>query len=552
MSLLLESAIKGSVILTLVLGLLPLLRRSPAAFRHWIVSAGLLCAATAPLVVLTAPAWYLPIAMTSASTAAAPGAPATEADLSVVPDTGHAADAGLPSTPAPPARPGFSIWTSLRWAWIAGGALSAMLLLVGFGRLEWLASRSRRITDGEWFDRTEQIRREFGIGRRITLMQGGHSTLLVTWGLLSPKLILPPAALQWPADRIRVVLYHELAHVRRGDWIVQLAAELLRAVYWFNPVVWIACGRLRHESEQACDDAVLNQGIDGTAYALNLVDIARDLRQPLWMPAAAITRTSNLERRVRAMLDTRVNRRPVSRVACAATLLVLLMIAVPLGGLAATQTPSMTLSGSIVDPMNAVLPGVTVILTNVSDQARHEVQSDRSGRYEFTGLASGEYLLEARLPGFATLKSHETVVGQNVQRNLTLQLGSVQETINVGGTSPAPPAVQVAPRATKPCGSTPTMGDVAIGGNIRVPVKFKHVRPEYPEALRNAGVEGTVVLQGRLGADGFLHDLIAVSAPHAELVKAAIDAAAQWQFDPTLLNCVPVEVPIKITVNFRP
>ena len=73
------------------------------------------------------------------------------------------------------------------------------------------------------------------------------------------------------------MLRHELAHIRRGDWAVLIAAELLRAVYWFNPLVWIACSRVRQESEYACDDAVLNAGVEGSEYATHLLDLARTL-----------------------------------------------------------------------------------------------------------------------------------------------------------------------------------------------------------------------------------------------------------------------------------
>ena len=102
-----------------------------------------------------------------------------------------------------------------------------------------------------------------GYGVRSLLLQSDHPTLLVTWGVWQPKVILPAEARGWPEDRIRIVLAHELAHVRRGDWLVQLAAELLRAIYWFNPLLWIACRQLRRESEHACDDAVLALGVEG-------------------------------------------------------------------------------------------------------------------------------------------------------------------------------------------------------------------------------------------------------------------------------------------------
>ena len=96
-----------------------------------------------------------------------------------------------------------------------------------------------------------------GCDRPVTLLQSSHPSLLVTWGLARPKMILPSAAGAWTDERARVVLSHELAHIRRGDWIVQLSAELLRAFYWFNPLLWVACRQLRLESEHACDDEVM-------------------------------------------------------------------------------------------------------------------------------------------------------------------------------------------------------------------------------------------------------------------------------------------------------
>jgi beta-lactamase regulating signal transducer with metallopeptidase domain len=99
-----------------------------------------------------------------------------------------------------------------------------------------------------------------------------------------------------------------------------MAAELVRSVYWFNPLLWIACGRLRQESEYACDDAVLNLGVEGTEYATHLLDVARTFRRHgrtlSGSPALAIARPSTLEKRVRAMLNNRLNRSPIRRIDC--------------------------------------------------------------------------------------------------------------------------------------------------------------------------------------------------------------------------------------------
>ena len=63
--------------------------------------------------------------------------------------------------------------------------------------------------------------------------------MLATWGVVNPTILLPAAAQGWAHDRIHAVLHHELAHVLRGDWVVALTANLLRTLYWFNPVLWI-------------------------------------------------------------------------------------------------------------------------------------------------------------------------------------------------------------------------------------------------------------------------------------------------------------------------
>jgi TonB family protein len=554
MSLLVETTVKVSLILLIVVGVMPLLRRRSAALRHSILSASLLCAAVIPVAQLVVPSWHLPLPVPVLLNERVEGygpAPHTVVSDRTARDTVRVQSRTAP-TPDP-----FALTGALRSIWIAGTSLGVAVLLVGLWRLTRLAGAARPISSGIWMDRAEEICRGYGWRRPVTVLQSAHPTLLVTCGLVRPKIILPEAARSWTDDRVRIVLYHELAHVRRRDWIVQLAAEVVRSIYWFHPLVWIACNRLRQESERACDDAVLNRGVEGSEYATHLVDIARNLHQRrMWMPAPAIAPTSTLEKRVRAMLDARLSRRPVSRCASAATLIALLSITIPIAGLAA-QTAFATLTGSIVDPMNAALPNVTLVLTNTQTKGKYEIRSGRTGQYEFVGLPPGEYVLEARLPGFAMLRGNLTLAGQKVQQDLKLEIGSIEETVTVRNNgSPAGAAPQAQhlrdPRPVS-CGGTPeAAGGVPIGGNIRPPMKFNHVAPAYPANLARTAVQGVVVLQGRIGTSGTVDELNVLSSSNPEFADAAVDAVRQWQFEATLLNCVPVEVAIKVTVNFVP
>jgi TonB family protein len=380
--------------------------------------------------------------------------------------------------------------------------------------------------------------------------------LTVTWGALQPKIILPSGSAEWADDRIRIVLAHELAHIRRGDWVAQMVAEILRAIYWFNPLVWIAARRLRHESEQACDDAVLALGIEGSDYATHLLDLARVVRQhrrPLFpgCPAPAMVRPSSLERRVNAMLNTRLNRKPPARSVRIGAPVGLLAVTMLIGGFGAAAQTFARFSGSVVDPMNTGIPRATLLLVNAQTQSKHEVRSDEHGRFEFVGLPAGEYLLEAQVPGFATLRGSLTVTGQDVQRSLAMQIGSLQETISVvGSRSPSAASEPEAREPARPRRSVTECTPSAGGGDIRPPRKLRDVRPAYPPHLQSAGVTGIVILAGRVGTDGFIDDVKVLRAPHAELVSAAVDAVRQWEFDATLLNCVPVDVAITVMVNF--
>ena len=94
-----------------------------------------------------------------------------------------------------------------------------------------------------------------------------------------PTCGLPSEALAWPEERIRIVLGHELAHARRRDWLVQIAADLLRAVYWFNPLVWIVCRRATGQAYQPMIFATQEEATRDAEAIAAVVWPAADARQ---------------------------------------------------------------------------------------------------------------------------------------------------------------------------------------------------------------------------------------------------------------------------------
>jgi TonB family protein len=552
-----DATLRVSAVLLIALGVSFVFRRRSAALRHWILAVGITCAAATPALQVLLPSWQIELPGFSSAVPQTTGAAAVESVIAVANGPALTQEKRI----LPPVSPGRAVPLSavLVIVWLAGAAVCASVLLVGFLRLSRLAGASRPIECGRWLSVAAEVSRRIGLDRRVALLQSDEAALLVTWGVRQPKIILPAGAATWPEERARVVLQHELAHVLRRDWAAQMLAEVLRAVYWFNPLLWIACRRLRVESELACDDAVLNGGVEATEYASHLVDLARTfaaLRRPPG-PALAMARTSSLEGRVSAMLNARLNRRPLTRLSRLATAAALFALVVPV--VIAAQNRFSTLAGTVLDQMNRPVPAATLTLTNASSGAKYEVHADKSGHFEFVGLLSGDYQLTVAQPGFAMHRETVNVAGDS-NRTIGLQVGSLQETITVASSA----AVAAAPeqrqqarsraavlarkRVAADCPAGTTAGEV--GGSIVPPLKIVDIHPVYPAQMRAAVAGGVVTLSALIGTDGTVRDVKVVSSSAPEFETAAMDAVRQWEFTPTYLNCTPIDVRMQVTVNF--
>jgi beta-lactamase regulating signal transducer with metallopeptidase domain len=300
---LIAGTLDAVVILAAALALTAVLRQRSAALRHSVLAAAMLAAAAAPALEVVLPEMRLlrSPAHTVELSSAAPLSSEVVAN-----------GAGLVAITARP-QPVFSWKVLLLMVWASGVALLAAGLVVGFVRIGRLAARCRSLGDGPWRSMADDLTAAAGLRRRVHVLLGPATSPVITYGALRPTIILPSDAEAWPAERRRIVLVHELEHVRRHDGAVHLAAELIRAIYWFNPLVTVVCRQLRQESEYACDDAVLRDGVQATEYAGHLLAIATTASAvPAWASASAIARPSTLERRISTMLTHR-HRRPVTR-----------------------------------------------------------------------------------------------------------------------------------------------------------------------------------------------------------------------------------------------
>jgi HEAT repeat protein/beta-lactamase regulating signal transducer with metallopeptidase domain len=325
----LDLAGKASVILAGTALIAAALRRASASTRHFVWTLGLLSALVAPALTLAIPRWEVPIVRVAASTlspvenpAVSPRAAALAAKAQPDLQPSEATSpVSAPATSEPRAAlPSWPIIALMVWA--VGASLVLARMLVGFIAVQWMSRRTAVVTDAPWLRDAQALAGEFGL-RRVRFVRGGAGTMPMAWGIFQSSVVMPADADAWPADRVRVVLLHELAHVKRHDCLTHVLAQIACAVYWFNPLAWIAAKRLRSERERACDDLVLAAGTRGSDYADQLLDIARVMnagRFPAVLAGAslAMAKPSQLEGRLIAILDPSVARRGMSRARAAA------------------------------------------------------------------------------------------------------------------------------------------------------------------------------------------------------------------------------------------
>lgn len=199
-------------------------------------------------------------------------------------------------------------WNVLFVAWAVGSALAAVRLLRGH-LAAWALVRAASPAPMEaWAAPLRAAHRSLGMRRPVELLRSPHLGSPVTVGALRPRILLPASATAWPEDRLYSVLLHELAHVRRHDAFVQLLAGLATVAYWWNPLAWLAARRLRAEREDACDDLVLAAGVLPSAYATDLLAVARAILTPAPLGAVPAAGCTGTEARLRRILDPAVPR----------------------------------------------------------------------------------------------------------------------------------------------------------------------------------------------------------------------------------------------------
>ena len=341
MSILFDASVKGTVLLVLPGMLTRLLRSASAAVRHLIWAGALAGMLVIPVLTVVVPhvelralrplsAIRLPVhnstpvaarRMMSHGFSEREVARAVRGGVAIAPRA--VVDVG------PPSSRGFA--RLIPAIWLAASLLVLLRLMLGLVRVALWSQRAQPVSDGTWLSLVRRLGTELGIARPLTLLRSDLACVPMTWGVVYPTVLLPFDADDWTMERRTIVLLHELAHVKRLDALTQWLAQIVVAVFWFNPLVWLAARQLRIEREHACDDFVIEGGARATDYAYDLLQIARSLSGGAPPSTAlAMARQSELEGRLLAILDPDTNHRNISRTRLIGATLGVLALALPL------------------------------------------------------------------------------------------------------------------------------------------------------------------------------------------------------------------------------
>jgi beta-lactamase regulating signal transducer with metallopeptidase domain len=321
LTLLIDLGWKSALIAGLALIAHAAMRRRPAAERAAVLQATLLALLALPLFALLLPAFDLAWLPAQATAPAA-----------AMPVPASAVVIGVQSE----ATPSFG-WNSTVLALYGAGVVALLLrFVIGLWTLRRWTTGARPAIDTRW---QEAAANEAALLRRpVRLLVSPYAETPLSWGVSPAWILIGPATHDAP-EQAGAVIAHEMAHIRRFDWLSLVVARLVTALFWFNPLSWLVARELAREAELAADAEALRH-ISRHDYADALLAVAGGRLAHREANGMAFTRTA-LARRIAVALDGKVVRQARPRVQ-AVLLLAALATAAPLAAAQLVTAPPLS------------------------------------------------------------------------------------------------------------------------------------------------------------------------------------------------------------------
>ena len=185
--------------------------------------------------------------------------------------------------------------------WLVGVVLLTLRFVIGCQRVWCLSRQTVQVVPECWRIRLDRLSVALGVTRSVRLIESALVEVPTVVGWLRPMILLPAAALTGlPASQLEALLAHELAHIRRHDFIVNIAQTLIETVLFYHPAVWWISGRIRADRELCCDDLAVTVCSTRVELARALAAMEALRAAPIFVVAA---NGGSLRNRVRRLVN---------------------------------------------------------------------------------------------------------------------------------------------------------------------------------------------------------------------------------------------------------
>jgi len=173
--------------------------------------------------------------------------------------------------------------------WLFGVLLLMLRLAGGLLVIDGMSRRGILPLPFEWTQRLSLLAHKTGVHRSVTYLQSKKIQIPTVIGILKPVVLIPSMIISGlPADQLETILVHELAHIRRYDFLVNIMQTIIEALLFYHPVVWIISENVRQEREKCCDDLTIKVCGKVSLYARALARLSELQLTPV-IPSVAVT-----------------------------------------------------------------------------------------------------------------------------------------------------------------------------------------------------------------------------------------------------------------------
>ena len=377
----------------------------------------------------------------------------------------------------------------------------------------------------------------------------------MTLGLFKPRIYVPVQWKLWSSSARKMILRHELAHIKRKDAFFRILQLTVQALYAFHPLIWILNRKIEEYREMACDDVSVGPHRScSVEYARALVRVAEDLKhaQVGYASASALIRQRNeLLNRVQYQMEGSMKK--MSRLKTALIIGAIILMMLPFSLIQAKLTDASSSAGDDLKNTGKIYGTITDVETGlplaganvVLEGTNRGTATDDNGNYFILNVKPGEYDLNVSMMGYGSVMIENVTVKRGASANTSFNLKPriIQAATIKARTDHQPPPPPEPDEEInfvvydKP--PTPVGGFKAVQENL-----------VYPEEERKAGTEGKVFIAIQIDKSGQLIRTEIEKSLNDACDQAAIDALKAVKWQPAMQRDKPVTVWIMVPIEF--